>query len=159
MVRNWQAYLSVKDAQYPNLVQRELTVSRAVVQIRLSVLVTTIGTFLFALAASVVSRWTEPLDQHGKHLILPSSQLGWIVQAAREHFKETELATTCSPSTYAAQRQDLTFIVSGAPDGNTITRIASATERDSYLVAGGLAYTDFVVNEQMTPMKMTTGSV
>jgi len=159
MLRNWQAYLSVKDSQYPHPVQRKLTVSRPVVQIRLSVLVTTIGAFLFVLLASAASRWLEPLDQQGKRLNLPGSQLDWIVQAAREHFREADLATARSPSAYAAQRDDLTFLVSNAPDGKTITRIASTIEQD--IVPGDLAYIDrqsrFVGDEQAMQTKVTTG--
>jgi len=149
MLRNWQAYLSVKDAQYPHLVQRDLTVSRPVVQIRLSVLATTISIFLIALMASVVSRWIEPLDQHGKHLILPSSQLDWIVQASREHFGEAEVLTR-SPSAYAAQREDLMLVVPNALNANAMPFIASATEEG--ITSDGLVYTDpqsqFIDDEQ-----------
>ena len=127
MLRNWQAYLSVKDSQYPHPVQRDLTVSQPVVQIRLSVLLTTMVAFVFALIASVVSRWIEPLDQRGKRLIIPSTQLDWIVQAAREHFGEAGEAVTCSPSTYAMQREDLVSGVLNGQDANLITCIASAT--------------------------------
>jgi len=101
MLRNWQAYLSVKNSQYPHAVQWDLTVFQPVVQIRLSILVTTMVAFVFALIASAGSRCIEPLDQRRKRLIIPSSQLNWIVQAARKHFGEAGEAATCSPSTYS----------------------------------------------------------
>jgi hypothetical protein len=115
-------------------------VFKPVIQIHLSVLVTTIGACVVTLTAAIVLCWLEPFDQHGKCLILPSSQLDWIVQAAHEHFREAELATTCSPSAYAMQCEDLMLAISNAPDANMVTCIASVTEKG--YTSDGHAYFD-----------------
>jgi hypothetical protein len=129
MLRYWQAYLSVKDSQYIHPVQRTLSVSQYVVQIRLSFLIVTIGAFVIAMAAASIARLSEPLDRHGRRLPLPSSQLDWIVQAAHEHCRN-DSTTARSPAAYAAQHGDLAFSVLLAPDGQHIPFIASEQEQN-----------------------------
>jgi hypothetical protein len=113
MLRYWQACLSFKDSQYIHPVQRTLSVAQEVVQIRLSCLVVTIGTFLILLVAASVARYSElALDSHGKRFLLPSSQLDWIVQAVHERHRGNNLTTPAIPPlAYAAQHGDLTFSV------------------------------------------------
>jgi hypothetical protein len=115
MLRYWQAFLSVKDAQYPHPVARDLSIRRAVVQIRLSFLVVTIGAFLFASLAAALVR-TMNLKNGVWSIHLPSSQLDWIVQAAREHVRyHTSPTETTSrdrlPTSFASHNQDLAFVI------------------------------------------------
>lgn len=115
MLRYWQAFLSVKDAQYPHPVARVLSVRQAVVQIRLSFLVVTIGAILFAnLAAALVRTMNHRNGVWSIHL--PSSQLDWIVQAAREHvrYHASPAETTPRdrlPTSFASHNQDFAFII------------------------------------------------
>jgi hypothetical protein len=117
MLRYWQAYVSVKDAQYPHPVARTLSVSKGVVQIRLSILVVTIGAFLFATIAAALVKTTN-FRNRVPRIYLPSSQLDWIVQAAREHVRyhpRPEEITPCKrdrlPTSFASRNQDLTLII------------------------------------------------
>jgi hypothetical protein len=130
MLRYWQAFMSVKDAQYPHPVARTLSVYKGVVQIRLSFLVITIGAFLIAILAAALVRWANLRNGVSK-IHLPSSQLDWIVQAAREHVRyhaspkaivtpRDRLSTT----SFASHNQDLAFVVT--PDLET--RIATGSE-------------------------------
>jgi uncharacterized membrane protein YdfJ with MMPL/SSD domain len=83
MLRYWQAYMSVKDSQYPNPDVRTLAVVQGIVQIRLFSLVLTVGAFLLAVTAACVAKYCGvKYKTHRIHL--PSSQLDWIVQAARD---------------------------------------------------------------------------
>ncbi|TDL15747.1 hypothetical protein BD410DRAFT_902415 [Rickenella mellea] len=127
MLRNWQAFMSVKDGQYPHFVQRTLSVAAPVVQIRLSVLLTSVGGFLLAILAAYLAILSEPRDAQGERVALLGSQLDWIGQAAREHERgmNDTATTTRSPSTYAAQRGDLMFGVSVAAGGQSTARILS----------------------------------
>ncbi|TDL15307.1 hypothetical protein BD410DRAFT_902659 [Rickenella mellea] len=61
------------------------SVAAPVVQMRISVLLITVGGFIAALTTATVSVLTEPRDSLGRRIALPSSPLDWIVQAAREH--------------------------------------------------------------------------
>ncbi len=116
MLRYWQAYMSVKDSQYPNPDVRTLAVVQDIVQMRLSSLVLTVGAFLLAVTAACVAKYCGVrYKTHRMHL--PSSQLDWIVQAAREHAKtqpKTEKARsrTKSSNEFAIHNQDDFFIVS-----------------------------------------------
>jgi len=83
MLWYWQAFMAVKDAQYPHTVARTLSVHQHVVQIRLSFLMVTIGAFLFAIIAATLIRMTLKNGVWKMHI--PSSQLDWIVQAAQEN--------------------------------------------------------------------------
>ena len=133
MLRYWQAYMSVKSAQYPHPVARTLAVRQGVVQISLSFLVITTGTFLFAILAAAFVRWGNKRNGAWK-IHLPSSQLDWIVQAAREHVRYHEgPETVISPRgdrdrlpsrSFASQNQDLAFVVT--PDLEP--RIATESE-------------------------------
>ena len=79
MLRYW----SVKDSQYPNPDVRTLAVMQ---DIRLSSLVLSVGAFLLAMTAACVAKCCGV--KYKTHRIqLPSSQLDWVVQAAREHAK------------------------------------------------------------------------
>jgi hypothetical protein len=132
MVRYWQAYSSVKDAQYPHVLSRRLSVVRPVAQIRFSVLVATLVAFLLAVTATGVSRlW------RGKRLRLPDSQLAWIVQAVREHQRGSNPAPiACSPATYSAQHVNHRLVAVLGSDGMPMTWIEAAsdpiTEREVY---------------------------
>jgi hypothetical protein len=128
MLRYWQAFMSVKDAQYPHPVARTLSVHQHVVQIRLSFLVVTIGAFLFAILAAALVRMT--LRNGVRKIHLPSSQLDWIVQAARETVrylagrKETTPRDHFQPMSFVSRNQDLVFTIT--PDLEP--RIAPANE-------------------------------
>jgi hypothetical protein len=115
MLRYWQAYMSVKDSEYPNPDIRTLAVVLDMVQIRLSSLLITVGTFFLAVIAACVAKYRGM--KHKLHRIqLPSSQLDWLVQAAREHAKiksdtNTTRRQTESPNEFAIHNQDKFFIM------------------------------------------------
>ena len=131
MLRYWQAFISVKDAGYPHSVARTLSVREAVVQIRLSFLVVTVGAFFLAILAATLIRWAN-LRNGVWRIHLPSSQLDWIVQAAQEHVRYHPIPETiitprdCLPTsfTFASNNQDLAFVVT--PDLEP--RIATGSE-------------------------------
>ena len=106
----------MKDSEYPNPDVRTLAVVQDLVQIRLSSLVLTVGAFLVAVTAACVAKYCGvKYKTHKIHL--PSSQLDWIVQAAREHAKtkpETAKARSRikSSNEFAIHNQDEFFIVS-----------------------------------------------
>lgn len=105
----------MKASQYPNPDVRTLTIVEDMVQMRVSSLVVTVGAFLLAVIAACVARYRGV--QHKVHKIqLPSSQLDWIVQAAREHAKtkpETEKPRSRTKShEFAIRNQDIFFFVS-----------------------------------------------
>ncbi|TDL19911.1 hypothetical protein BD410DRAFT_805374 [Rickenella mellea] len=145
MFRNWQAFMSVKDGEFPHIVKRAISVAAPVVQMRLSVLLVTTGGFTFALLAAFVSRLTEPRDELGKRIELPASQLDWMVQAAREHergagMRDDGVTTTRSPSTFAAERNDLMFGMALAPGGVPSARIISPALSPNEIAQPSLAY-------------------
>ena len=117
MLRYWQAYMSVKDAQYPHPVERTLSVYQGVVQIRLSFLVITFGAFLFTTLAAALVKTTNLRNGLWK-IHLPSSQLGWMVQAAREHDRYharpeelTPRKRDRLPTSFASRNQHFAFII------------------------------------------------
>jgi hypothetical protein len=130
MLRYWQAYLSVKDSQYPHLVQRNLSIRQSTVQIRLSVLASTIALLVLGLTAALVSYFREPRNQAGKRLHLPSSQLDWTVQAAREYYRLGHPNTAQSPRGFAAEHNDLIFTVSPDPNGESVPFISSPHQQN-----------------------------
>jgi hypothetical protein len=88
-----------------------------VVQIRLSILVVTIGAFLFATLAAALVKATNFRNKVPR-IYLPSSQLDWIVQAAREHVRYHPLPEEITPykrdrlpTSFASRNQDLTLII------------------------------------------------
>lgn len=116
MLRYWQAYMSVKDSQYPNPAVRSVAVVQDTVQMRLSSLMITVGAFLLAVIAAGVAKY-HGLRHKTRNVRLPSSQLDWIVQAAREHAKtkpETEKTRsgTKSHDEFAILNEDNFYIVS-----------------------------------------------
>jgi hypothetical protein len=125
MTRYWQAFSSVRDAQYPHSVQRVLTVAKPVTQIRLSVLASTIILLIAAMLAAAVGRFSEPLDAHRKRLGLPISQLDWSVLAAREHYRSGSNDVVKSSGEYAQTRDDLTLSVRITDAGRADMCIAS----------------------------------
>jgi len=132
MLRYWQAFMSVKDAQYLHAVERTLSVSQDIVQIRISALIITIGIFLIAIAAAVASRLTLTRILHGRHIHLPNSQLDWIVQAARERRRGNgdsakDGSLFRSPAAFAAQHTELSFMVTTAPEEQPNTWIVTTT--------------------------------
>ena len=109
MLRYWQAYMSVKDSQYPNPDVRTLTVVQDTVQIRLSALLTSVMAFLLTVVTAYVARY-RGIKNKAHKIHLPSSQLDWMVQAARE-LAQTKLGTK-SPNEFAIQNKDNFFIIS-----------------------------------------------
>jgi hypothetical protein len=109
--------MSVKDTQAMYMVQHTLTVLQPVEQIRLSFLVSTIGTFLIVVVAVIAIWFSEPLDQSDQPLKRPHSLVAWMVQASQEHFGETEVDVSCSPTTFALQHKDLCLTTFTKPDG------------------------------------------
>ena len=109
MLRSWQAYMSVKDAQYPNPDVRTLTMVQDTVQIRLSALLTSVVAFLLAAVMAYIARY-RGVKNNAHKLHLPSSQLDWMVQAARE-LSRSQLGTK-SPNEFAIQNKDSFFIIS-----------------------------------------------
>jgi len=100
------------------------------VQIRLSFLLVTIGAFLFATLAAGLVRMAN-LRNGVWRIHLPSSQLGWIVQAAREHDRyhaDPEEVTPRKrdrlPKSFASRNQNLAFVIT--PDLEP--RIATVNE-------------------------------
>jgi len=114
MLRYWQAYMSVKDSQYPNPAVRSLAVVQDTVQMRLSSLMITVGAFLLAVITACVAKY-RGVRNKTHQVQLPSSQLDWMVQAAREHAKtkpETEKTRrrTKSHDEFAILHQDNFYI-------------------------------------------------
>jgi len=139
MLQYWQAYMSVKDTMLPHLVSRTLSVRQGVVQIRFSFLAVTIGTFLFAnLAAAFI--WTTNLRNQERRIYLPSSQLDWIVQAAREHCrhhaspKANTLCDRFEPTSFASRNEGLTLIITADRE----PRIATANGLSAPLLEYGI---------------------
>jgi hypothetical protein len=115
MLRYWQAYMSVKDTLYPHPVERTLTVYQEMVQIRLSILAVTIGAFLLAHLAAALVRTTIRRNRV-RRIHLPSSRLGWMAQAAREHGchagpKAIPPHDRFHPTLFASQNQGLALII------------------------------------------------
>ena len=134
MLRYWQAYMSVKDSQYPHPDVRTLTVVQDTVQIRLSALLTSVAAFLLTIVTAYVAKYRGVKNKAHK-LHLPSSQLGWMVQAAREHARLK--FGTKSPNQFAIQNKDNFFIVSPHLE----PRIVMATDVSELLVRQTLGQT------------------
>ena len=130
MVRYWQAYNAVKDILTPHPVQRRLSVSRPVVQLRLSVLLITLCLFLVTLTMVVRARLTEPHDPLGRRLHLPSSRLDWMVQAARERPRADDCTSTDSTAAFIARHKDLVYASAVVHDGQLLSRITSPAEKE-----------------------------
>jgi hypothetical protein len=129
MLRYWQALMSVKDSQYPRPLQRQMTVSRPVVQVRLSVPVVTAGGFLLAIVTAVMLRCVEPRDPRGKVIDIPSTQLDWIVLAASEYRQRCgECGSAGWSSKFAMEHDELGLVVKMAPDGGLTSRIVSSDQ-------------------------------
>jgi hypothetical protein len=137
MLRYWQAYQMTDHTYYSAPITRELTTSMQVVQVRLWVLITTLTTFVLALAAAAAAHFTEPRDEHGDHLSVPNTQLDWIVEAARQQHVEDDHKSHVD---YAKERRDLFFAVSTARTGLSRSRITS--NRDKSITQPFLGYTD-----------------
>ena len=106
MLRYWQAFMSVKDAQYPHPVERTLLVSQPMVQIRLSVLASTIIACLIAITSAVASRAIVSRDTRSRVIQLPSSQFDWAAQACSpEHHKSRE-----RPNIFASFRPACSYL-------------------------------------------------
>jgi hypothetical protein len=126
MLRYWQAFMSVKDGQYPHPQVRRLSVSRPVVQLRLSALVFTVGGFLLAIVGTIALRYAEPRGQLKESINIPSTQLDWIVLAASEHrLRAGERGSTGPSSKFAREHEELGLVVELAPDGRMTARIVS----------------------------------
>ena len=125
--------MSVKDSQYPHSTQRQLSASRPIVQIRLSVLVATVGGFFLAVAAAMTLRYMEPRDQQGKIIDIPGTQLDWIVLAASEHrLRAGEYGSTGPSSKFAMEHRELGLVVTYAPDGQPTSRIVSSDQDSGF---------------------------
>jgi hypothetical protein len=125
MLRYWQAFLSVMDAQYPYPVERILSVSQPVVQIRLSILVITTFAFLFATVSALLAILSEPRDLHGRRIHIPGSQLDWTVQAVYGHNQGDDMTSARSSVEFALQHDDLAFVILLDADGRRVTFISS----------------------------------
>lgn len=132
MLRYWQAYLSVRDSQFPNPAVRNLAVAQDMVQMRLSSLVATVGSFLLALIAACVAKY-RGIKYKAHRIQLPSSQLDWTVQAAREHAKtnpetgKAQIQTNSTLDGFAIRNQDNFFIV--APNFDPCIAMGVLTSR------------------------------
>lgn len=109
MVRYFQAYNAVEDGVKNHIVQRRLSVSQPVVQIRLSILLATGCSFLIVLAATARAKLREPRDPFGRKLRLPSSRLDWMVQAAPGESTTLQQNPT---SSFIKQHKDLVYVSS-----------------------------------------------
>lgn len=123
MLRYWQAFMSVKDSQYPHPVERTLAVSQWVVQIRLSALVGTIGAVIISILVAATAHVRASRKCRGVRVHLPGSQFDWMVQAAREHYLNSGNSkalhsdlTSRSPTKFALSNQNLTFAVASLPN-------------------------------------------
>ena len=140
MLRYWQAFMSVKNTRLPYHKQRTLTTSQPVVQIRLSVLVVTIGTMTLAICSALsMMDW----DGYTRSLRIPASQLDWAVLAACEHRRmvvdwESSIPAL-SPAEFAAQHRDMTLAVSHTADGRPMVRIVMAERQSSRVKAEELS--------------------
>lgn len=137
MVRNWQAYQMVNSGFYIHPVNRTISTSLEIVQVRLSVLIATFSTFILAIAAAGLARCSEPLDEHGQHMTLPRSPLAWIVEAARQRHGESNHQ---SHRDFANERDDLFYAVSTAQKGLSRTQITS--NRDDFIAQPFLGFVD-----------------
>ena len=133
MMRNFQAFLSVKDAIFLNPVHRTLSVKRSVVQIRASVLFTTLAVFVVAVGVALFGYLKEARDQYGERFSIPRSQLDWIVQAAREHHGEDDYVKVRSPESFLQHHEDLAFVVSTAASGLQTARVISTRDENSVI--------------------------
>ena len=140
MLRYWQAFLSVKDTQYPLLKQRTLTVSKPVVQIRLSVLLVTLGIVTLAICVALsMMAW----DGYTRSLRIPASQLDWAALAACEYLRMVvdwdSSIPAVSPAEFAAQHRDMGLAVSHTADGRPMVRIVMVGKQSSRVKAEGLS--------------------
>ena len=127
MLRSWQAFMSVKDGQYPHTQERRLSVSRPVVQVRLSALVITVGGFFLAVMGTIVLHYAEPRGQLKELVHIPSTQLDWIVLAASEYrLRAGERGSTGPSSKFAMEHPELGLVIELAPDGQMTGRIVSS---------------------------------
>lgn len=127
--------MSVKDAQFPHTVERTLLVSNpATVQIRLSALASTVGVLLIAIIAALASHVAVSRDTRSRDFYLPSSQIDWAVQAAREYRKSSQGSTAthlfgqCAAA-YATENDGLQFVVSPGPDSRLTTWVRSVVKQ------------------------------
>jgi hypothetical protein len=116
MVRYWQAFQSVEDAQYPYLVERTMSVSKAVVQIRLSTLIVTTVSLSFAIIAAYMAYLLEPLVYNKKHLHLPDSHRDWIELALDEYRRYNDLESARSSGVHAEEHRDFFLAVKATND-------------------------------------------
>ncbi len=147
--------MSVKDAQYSYRDTRILTVLQGVVQIRLLALVSTTGVFLLAILLAVAARIRG--SRGNTHEIrLPSSQLDWIVEAAREHARNHPDAAKVderpysSPDEYASRNRDNFFFVSSHLDPSMMmmaTELSGSGIRPSPMESD--AWAAYMQNSQM----------
>jgi hypothetical protein len=137
MVRYWQAAQMVNLGFYIHPVNRTISASLEVVQIRLSVVFTTGTIFVLAVALAALAHYQEPLDEHGQHMTLPKSPLAWIVEAARQNHGQTNYQ---SHRDFANERDDLFYSVSTARKGLSRTQITS--NRDDLLAKPFLGHAD-----------------
>ena len=140
MLRYWQAFMSIKDTVLPLPTQRSHTVSQPVVQIRLSVLVVTIGTMTLAICAALsMMAW----DGYTRALHIPASQLDWAVLAACEHRRRAvdwdSSIPALSSAEFAAQHRDMRLAVSHTADGRPMVRIVLAGKQSSRVKAEELS--------------------
>ncbi|KAH8813889.1 hypothetical protein DL96DRAFT_1535479 [Flagelloscypha sp. PMI_526] len=90
MLRAWQAYLSVKDAQSHFVVQRKLSTINPIVQMRLSVA----GSSLLITLAFITAAFSWRSNQK---IFVPSSVRDWMTLTVREHLGDrTEAHKTMS---------------------------------------------------------------
>jgi hypothetical protein len=132
MLRYWQAYISILNSQYPHEVKRSLSVSRAVTQIRLSVLATSVGTLLVVLFFALSYQVADLRHHPNKRLMLPGSSFGWVMQAAHEHQHRQggNPVLLSSPPVFVSQHSGLTLVSGLRPNGQwQATRISSSASK------------------------------
>ena len=83
MLRALQAYVAVISCANVHSVTRTISANVPIVQLRLSTIVVTVLLLMVALMMALFAYFNEPRDSCGKHITLPSSQLGWALVAAQ----------------------------------------------------------------------------
>jgi hypothetical protein len=113
----------VRDGFYVRPVQRKLSVSIEVIQLRLSVVFSTLVTFVVALLSAAIAHFREPVNSRGQHMSLPQSRLDWIEEAIHQHHGEDD--DHDSPADCAKKCGDLSYVSTTSASGLPRRRITA----------------------------------